>query len=121
MRSFLHLHQEGGFPAGQIVARPHPTVQLVHNSQAGFGSWYVTADLAEQHQESRLPEEGGLAGHVGTGYQAEPLAGAADKKIVCDKLPGSKVLFHNRVPSSLKLKHILIGKHGFAIGVGDCR
>ena len=116
----LHLHQESRLPRAKLSLAPTRQYSLSTIPNV-LGSWYVTADLAEQHQEGSLPEEGGLAGHIGTGYQAEPLACAADGKVVCNKLPGSKVLFDNRVPCALKLKHILIGEDGFAIGVGDSR
>ena len=63
-RRLQHLHHEGGLAAGDVVGSADAGENLVEIADAGGIGGDVAADLGQQHDEGRLPQEGRLAGHV---------------------------------------------------------
>ena len=70
---FVHLHQEGGLAAGEVVARADAGEDAVHEAELGCGGGQGAADLRHEDQESGLAEVGGFTGHVRAGENDEPV------------------------------------------------
>ena len=70
-RRLDHFHHEGGAPARQIVRRADTRKEPVHHADMRRGRRNETAHLRHNGDQSVLPEEGRLTGHVGTGEQPD--------------------------------------------------
>ena len=79
-----HLHHEGRLAARQVVARAHPGEEPVHRADRCRGGRDERAHLGEHHAEADLPQDRGLARHVGPGHQRHPL-GLGEAGVVGDE------------------------------------
>lgn len=81
MRRFEHLHHESRLVAEEIIRRPDPAEELVHDAEFGVGGGDEGACLREDGDEGILSEEGAFAGHVGAGEEPDGL-GSTDEAVV---------------------------------------
>ena len=86
-RRLRHLHHEGGAPARQVIRRADSGEQPVHQADPRGFRRDEEAGLGEDHEQRVLPQEGGFAGHVRPGQQADAPAGRK-LRVVRDEGPG---------------------------------
>ena len=67
-----HFDHEGGLPAGQVVARADSGKEPVRDADFRSRRGHERAELGHYHREPYLPQDGGLAGHVGSRDQQHP-------------------------------------------------
>ena len=83
-RRLDHLDHEGRAAAGETVGRADPAEQAIDHADLGAGGGDEASGLDEDGDQRRLPQEGRLAAHVGTGDQPQPVV-AAERQIVGDE------------------------------------
>ena len=74
-RGLDHLDHEGRAAACEIVAGADTAEQAVHQPDFRPRRRDVAAGLRQQHDQRVLPQEGGLAAHVGAADQPQPVVG----------------------------------------------
>ena len=82
---FTHLHHKRGLSAHQIVAGANASEQAVDNGEFGAARRHVAAHLRHELNESDLPQNGALTGHVGPG-QHDHLRVFAEREIIGNEL-----------------------------------
>ena len=80
-RGFHHLHHKGALASGEVVRSAHAGKETVHEADFGGGGGDEGAHLGHDADDGDLPQDGGFAGHVGTGEQAEPAVFVQDETV----------------------------------------
>ena len=119
IRRFLHLHEERGASAREVIAcadaREHP----VKRAEAHRGGRYETARLRHDGNRRHLADVGGLTGHVGSGNEHDLVGRAVEARRVRHERFGVRQLFDDRMASVGDLKRIGVVHDGTHIACGE--
>ena len=80
----MHFDHESGFAHGDVVRSSHPRENAVHHADTCTFGRNERAYLCHQRDNGRLPEQGGLAAHIGAGDDDDLLAVCVQINIVGD-------------------------------------
>ncbi len=117
----VHLYHKGRLAHGNIIAGPHTGEYLIHQPDMGILRRYETADLSQQRNQCRLPQQSGLTRHIGTCYDNNLLGLAIQHHIVGNiLLADGKLFLNHRMPSLADFQHIVVGNDGTYIVVLAC-
>ena len=84
---------------GQVVLQADAGEDAVNQPDGGGGCRYETAHLGHQHDNGYLPNEGGLAGHVGAGNQHNLGVVGVQGGVVGDECAGAEDTLHYGMPA----------------------
>mmetsp|Transcript_18389 Transcript_18389/g.45731 ORF Transcript_18389/g.45731 Transcript_18389/m.45731 type:complete len:242 (-) Transcript_18389:1962-2687(-) len=96
-----HLSHERGDATELAVAGAHPRKDGVPDLDLGAVAWHEGPHLGQEHDDTNLADERGLAAHVGARDDLEPAAAAAKRTRVGDEL-NAVLRLHARVPAALQ-------------------
>ena len=113
---FHHFNHEGRASPRQIISRPDPRIDPIHNADIGFGGRHKTAHLGDDGEQRILPQKGRFTRHIRAGEQAHArtfLASGIQHARIGDK--GLSTLraqsrLHHRVATALNHKSAIIIK-----------
>jgi len=131
--AFLHFDEKGRAAAGQVVARADAGEDPIHQADGSLGGGNETADLGQEHNERRLPQDGRFSRHVRPGDDQYLLGVLVEFEIVGDKGAAWQEMFDNWVApvadndgiarAELRLAVIVagrdLGQAGQAIEIGN--
>ena len=116
-RHLGHLHHEGGLPRAQVVGRADAGKHPVHHPDPGGTGGDEAAHLRHEHDEGHLTHIGGLARHVGSGDDGQPVLAAVHMGIVGNKEGIFQHPLHHRVAALFDVDDPAVVHRGAAIAV----
>ena len=102
-----HLYHKGALAGCQVVRRPHPGKNPVHQADIRLRRRHKGTDLGHQHDQGGLPHIGGLSCHIGSGDDGNALFLVIEKRIVADKRAVRDHLLHHRMTAVLDIDDAL--------------
>ena len=97
VRRFGHLHQESTASSSDVIDRPHPRKDAIHQANGGLGRRHKAAHLSQQDDERRLAQIRGLASHVRPGQDEQLLRRAVEIEVIGHKAI-ERALDHRMAP-----------------------
>ena len=108
VRRLLHLHEERGASAREVVARADAREHAVERAEAHRGGRHEAARLRHDGDRRDLADVGGLAGHVGPGDEHDLVGRAVEARGVRHERLGIRQLLDDRVASVRDLEHVRV-------------
>ena len=81
---FIHFHHERTFPAAEVIGGAHPGKYLVGQRYPGGLCGNKAAHMSHQGDKRRLPQDGALTAHIGSGQDDDLLVAVVQDNIVAD-------------------------------------
>ena len=103
----LHFHHEGGLAARDVVRGADTRKDAINDREFRAFGRHKRAGLRHHGEQGGLPQERGLAAHVGAGEDDELFGGRVERHVVGHKRRGH-VAFHHRVPGIKRRKLVAL-------------
>ena len=97
--NLCHLYHKSTLAAGQIVGSTDTGKDPVHQSDVCLPGRHKGTNLRHQHDQSRLPHVGGLAGHIRPGDDTDPVILLIQIRVIGHKHIMCDHLLHHRMPA----------------------
>ena len=123
IRRLVHLHHKGRLAHGNIIAGTHTGEYLIHQPDMGTLRRHKTADLSQQRNQRRLPQQSRLTRHVGTRNDDNLLRLAIQHHIIGNiLLADGELLLNHRVAPLADFQYVVVGNDGaYIVVLARCR